>query len=102
MVGAGEARLTGRKTADAKRVCQAAYPFKCCVICGFAAALDIAHLDQQSSNNDPDNLAWLCKTHHWMYDAGIYPVEIVKALRANWQLTRGIENHKARMKDAGS
>jgi hypothetical protein len=55
-----------RNTAHAKRVMAEHYPFKCCVICGIDLeyGIDIAHLDQNSANNDPDNLAWLCRTHH--------------------------------------
>jgi hypothetical protein len=66
-----------------------------------ATALDLAHLDQNAGNNDAENLAWLCKTHHWMYDAGLYPAEAIRLLRANWQMTKGKPDHSARMKDAG-
>ena len=55
-----------RRTAEAKHVIAEAYGFKCCVVCGLQldAALDIAHIDQNPGNNHPDNLVWLCKTHH--------------------------------------
>jgi hypothetical protein len=62
----------------------------------------VAHLDQNAGNNDPDNLAIMCQTHHWMYDAGLYPVEAIRLLRAHWQTTSGVPSHKARMKDAGA
>jgi hypothetical protein len=52
--------------------------------------LTIAHLDQDSGNNDPDNLAWLCWTHHWMYDADFYPTDAVKRIRDRWQETKGV------------
>jgi predicted restriction endonuclease len=90
-----------RNSGAARSVCEAAYPYKCCVVCGLPGALDVAHLDQRSGNNSAENLAWLCKTHHWMVDAGLYPIDVVKVLRAHWQNTKGIENHAARMKDAG-
>ena len=78
------------------------YPFKCCVICGLqVACLTIAHLDHNSGNNAPDNLAYLCWTHHWMYDTALYPTAAIKLLRDHWQKTQGIPSHKARMKDAG-
>ena len=53
------------------------YPFRCCVVCGLQlpASLTVAHLDHRPGNNDPDNLAYLCGTHHWMYDAGLYPID---------------------------
>lgn len=92
-----------RHQTEARRVAREAYPYKCCCICGLrlATALDLAHLDQDAGNNVPDNLAWLCKTHHWMYDAGLYPVEAIKLLREHWQETKGTPDHSARMKDAG-
>jgi hypothetical protein len=92
-----------RRQSQARRVARENYPYACCCICGLklATALDLAHLDHDAGNNEPDNLAWLCKTHHWMYDAGLYPREAVKMLRAHWQATRGKPDHSARMKDAG-
>jgi len=62
----------------------------------------VAHLDQNAGNNDPDNLAFMCQTHHWMFDAGLYPIEAIKLLRSHWQSTGGVPSHKARMKDAGA
>lgn len=47
---------------------------KCC-LCVFLVRNDeqqagqIAHLDQDRTNNDPDNLAWLCLPHHDAYDS---------------------------------
>ena len=61
-----------------------------------------AHLDHNAGNNTPDNLARLCPTHHWMYDAGLYPVEAIRSLQAHWQATLGRPDHKGRMKDAGA
>lgn len=80
------------------------YPFKCCAVCGLqlATCLTVAHLDHDASNNDPDNLARLCQTHHWMYDAGLYPLEAIRLLQAHWQTVRGEASHNARMKDAGA
>ena len=93
----------GRNSSEAKRVANAAYPFKCCAVCGLqvATCLQIAHLDHNAGNNAPENLARLCPSHHWMYDAGLYPVEAIRLLQAHWQLTQGKPDHKARMKDAG-
>ncbi len=62
-----------RNQAEAKRVLEEHYPFKCCVVCGLQMepCLTIAHLDQVKSNNSPDNLAWLCPTHHYMFDRAL-------------------------------
>jgi len=93
-----------RHQSEARRVATEAYPFRCCVICGLQirTCLAVAHLDQQSGNNDPDNLAWLCWTHHWMFDCGLYPIDGLKLLRAHWQETKGQPSHVRRMKNAGA
>jgi len=92
-----------RKQGEARRVATAAYSVRCCVVCGLQipTCMTVAHLDHRSGNNDPDNLAFMCQTHHWMYDCGFYPLEAIKLLRAHWQVTKGVPSHKARMKDAG-
>jgi hypothetical protein len=88
---------------QARKVAEEHYPYRCCVVCGLQlpASLTIVHLDHNSGNNDPDNIAYLCGTHHWMYDAGLYPKDAIKLMRAHWQTTAGKPDHKARMKDAG-
>ena len=93
-----------RNQAEARRVANLAFPFRCCVICGLQipTCLQIAHLDHDAANNSPDNLSRFCPTHHWMYDAGFYPVEAVRLLQLHWQEKRGVPNHKPRMKDAGA
>ena len=90
--------------AGRRRVVRHGYEFQCCVVCGLniPTCLNVAHFDQQAENNEADNLAYLCQTHHWMFDAGLYPVEAIKLLRAQWQQTKGKSSHKARMKDAGA
>lgn len=99
----GTVPVLPRRQAEARKVAAAHYPYKCCVICGLTldAALSVAHLDHNPGNNHPDNLAWMCNTHHWMFDAALYPLDAVKALRAHWQKTRGVPDHSGRMKDAG-
>jgi predicted restriction endonuclease len=93
-----------RNQAEARKVAAKHYPFRCCVVCGLQlpASLTVAHLDHHAGNNDPDNIAYLCGTHHWMYDAGLYPLEAINGLRAHWQKTEGKPDHKPRMKDAGA
>lgn len=96
--------LLVRKQGKARLAAAAAYPHVCCVVCGLElrAVLTVAHLDHQPGNNDPDNLVFLCHTHHWMFDACLYPVEAIRLLRAHWQMTKGVPSHTARMKDAGA
>jgi hypothetical protein len=101
-----EAPDTGRlprKQVEARRIARRKYPFRGCVICGIEldAILQVAHLNNDPSDNDPDNLAWFCATHHWMVDHGLYPVEAIKMLRAHWQITMGQPDHAAVMKHAG-
>jgi predicted restriction endonuclease len=98
-----EVRFLSRKQGEARKIAAERYPFHCCVVCGLQlpASLTVAHLDHRPGNNDPDNLAYLCGTHHWMYDAGLYRIEAIKLLREHWQKTAGKPDHKPRMKDAG-
>jgi hypothetical protein len=93
-----------RRSSEARRVAIAAYPFRCCVVCRLQmkTCLNVAHLDHHAGNNDPDNLAFLCQTHHWMFDAGLYPIKAIKLMRAHWQATKGVPSHQARMKAAGA
>lgn len=104
VAAADDADLSSRRQGEARKVAAKHYPFRCCVVCGLQlpASLMVAHLDHHAGNNDPDNVAYLCGTHHWMYDAGLYPVEAIKLLRAHWQRTAGKPDHKPRMKDAGA
>ena len=93
-----------RNQAEAHRVANERYPFKCCAVCGLqiATCLTIAHLDHNAGNNAPETLARLCQTHHWMYDAGLYPKEAIMLLQAHWQTVKGVADHRVRMKDAGA
>ena len=93
-----------RDQAAARRVLDENYPFKCCAVCGLQieTCLTVAHLDHDATNNAPDNLARLCQTHHWMYDAGLYPIDAIRLLQAHWQTTKGTPDHSGRMKDAGA
>src|SRR5215469_10760333 len=88
-----------RKQAAARKAAGAAYTFRCCVICGLQieASLTVAHLDHHAGNNDPGNLAYKCGTH-----CGLYPIAAIKMLRTHWQETKGVPDHKPRMKDAGA
>jgi hypothetical protein len=76
-----------RIRAEARRVAAATFAVKCCVVCGMAhaSAIDVQHLDFDSDNNRPENLAYMCKTHATMYVARVYTREVVEALRAMWQ-----------------
>ena len=71
-----------------------------CVMCGFGipAVLEVAHLDQDRSNNDVDNLAVLCPNCHKMLDIGLIPSDVVRSMRAY----EAQPNWKLRMKDAGA
>src|SRR5215469_8114347 len=88
-----------RKQAAARKAAGAAYTFRCCVICGLQieASLTVAHLDHHAGNNDPGNLAYKCGAH-----CGLYPIAAIKMLRTHWQETKGVPDHKPRMKDAGA
>jgi hypothetical protein len=93
-----------RNQGEARRALKQAAPFVCCALCGLAipTCITVAHLDHNAGNNKADNLAWLCQTHHWMYDCGFYPREAISMLQAHWQKTKAVPDHKPRMKDAGA
>lgn len=95
--------IARRNQVEARRVLNAHFPFQCCAVCGLQipTCLTVAHLDHNAGNNAPDNLARLCQTHHWMYDAGLYPIEAIRLLQEHWQTTKGKPDHAKRMKDAG-
>ena len=86
--------LAPRRQSEAYRVAADKYSFRCCVVCGLQVptCLTVAHLDHAPGNNDHDNLAYLCHTHHWMYDAG-FAAEAIELTRAHWQETKGEPNH---------
>ncbi|MGH8029758.1 MAG: hypothetical protein ACREO3_07485 [Arenimonas sp.] len=100
----GIAAPLARNQVIARRVLNEHFPFKCCAVCGLqlATCLTVAHLDHNATNNAPDNLARLCQTHHWMFDAGLYPVEAIRLLQKHWQIIKGVPDHRGRMKDAGA
>jgi hypothetical protein len=69
----------------ARRACGYAWPVQRCVICGIEWCLCAAHLDGDTTNNASENLAWLCWTHHWLYECGIYPLGVIRTMRKRWQ-----------------
>jgi hypothetical protein len=82
----GESTTFGRqerKQQEARRFLRRTFDFHGCAICEIEIdpVLQAAHLDNNPGNNEPDNLAWPCPTHHWMTDHGLYPVTAIKMLR---------------------
>ena len=47
-------------------------------------ALEACHIDNERANDTIDNLVWLCQTHHVMLDCGMYPRDLIRALRNHW------------------
>lgn len=82
-----------------RQIAFAAYPENQCAYCGFGikAILEVAHLDQNRTNNSVENLAVLCPNCHKMHDIGLIPKEIILAMRAHKKEPRWGD----RMKDAG-
>jgi hypothetical protein len=67
-----------RQQIEARRIAKLAYPYPGCCLCGQTVGVELAHLDHNSANNDRDNLAWLCRHHHWMFDIGLFSIKAVK------------------------
>jgi len=91
-----------RNQGGARKALRQAAPLICCAVCGLAipTCVTVAHLDQNGGNNHPHNLAWLCQTHHWMFDCGLYTPKAIRMLQARWQKSEAVPDHRARMKDA--
>ncbi len=49
-----------------RSVAQRNHP-KECIVCGFDKVLEVHHVDENHSNNDFNNLVWLCPNHHQMF-----------------------------------
>lgn len=52
---------------------------KKCVICGFDKIVDVHHLNEDHSDNRPENLIPLCPNHHEMYHSK-YKDEVIQML----------------------
>lgn len=52
-----------------------------CVICKNEAITEIAHIDDDRTNNDPSNLVLLCRNHHGLYDSGKIKRTEIKKLK---------------------
>jgi len=89
----------GRHQSEARRIARAAYPHPGCCVCD-NRYVELAHLDHDPLNNDPDNLAWLCPTDHHRYDRGLIPLDGLKMFRAHQQRVKGKQT-TLYMKDAG-
>jgi hypothetical protein len=85
------------KKTNSRKVALAKYP-PFCAYCGFGIAviLDAAHIDQNSSNNDPANLVLLCPTCHRMLDLDLISNETIIEMRDRSK----IPNQRKRIKDA--
>ncbi len=77
---------------------------RCCVCYGLLGDLalkkgQIAHLDRDPSNNDLDNLAFLCLEHHDIYDSrtsqskGFDSKEVKKYRQELYEIIQGSANH---------
>jgi len=70
-----------------------------CAHCGFGvpAVLEVAHVDGNRQNNDPNNLAILCPNCHKMHDLDLISTETIIQMRDRPKIVKWSK----RMKDAG-
>ena len=70
-----------------------------CAHCGFGipSVLEVAHLDGNRANNEPNNLIVLCPNCHKMYDLDLISTEKIIQMRDRPKVVRWAK----RMKDAG-
>lgn len=92
--------MTASKKNSYRDLAFSACPENRCVYCGFGVrdVLEVAHLDQDRSNNSIENLAVLCPNCHKMHDLDLIPTDVILRMREHEKVT----NWKARMKDAGA
>ena len=82
-----------RKQRMSRRAAQGAYPFQCrtvsagCKSQPVSPSLTWITMAETTTQN---NLAYLCQTDRWMYDAGLDPIKAIRLLRAHWQETKGV------------
>lgn len=70
-----------------------------CVWCGYGnmAVMQVAHVDNDNSNDKPSNLVILCPTHHRELDLGLITTDMILARRkfvetnpkADWSILIG-------------
>jgi hypothetical protein len=53
-----------RSKVEARRIARLAYPYPRCCLCGQSVGVECRYrMPIHSANNEPDNLAWLCRHH---------------------------------------
>jgi hypothetical protein len=89
-----------RNQAEARRIAKEHYPYPGCCLYRQTVGVELAHLDHRAENNDADNLAWLCRHHHRMFDVGLFSLKALKSQRDHWQTAKGEQTY-VYMRDAG-
>lgn len=88
-----------RNQGEAGQIAKASYPYPGRCLCGQTIGQELAYLDHEASNKDPETLAWLCNHHHWTYDVGLFSLAALKVQRALTEDMKG-KRTNAFMKDA--
>lgn len=52
-----------------------------CIVCGWDISVDVHHLDENHSNNDPNNLVPLCPNHHRMIHLKEYKEQLIEQIK---------------------
>ncbi len=84
---------------NSRKIAQDHYNNHVCVWCGYGnpKIVEVAHIDRKRNNNKPENLVFLCPTHHREYDTGLIDTKMVIERRkfvetnpkANWSVLIG-------------
>ena len=84
---------------DYRKIAFKAYP-PICAHCGFGVleVLEVAHIDNNRSNNDISNLVILCHNCNKMYDLDLISEETIRQMRDRPKKVKWSK----RMKDAGA
>jgi len=90
---------TQTKHPNYRKIAFTAYP-PTCAHCGFGVpeVLEVAHIDNNRSNNNIGNLVILCPNCHKMYDLDLISEETIRQMRDRPKKVKWAK----RMKDAGA
>lgn len=65
-----------------------------CVVCGETLIVEVHHLDEDKTNNKPENLIPLCPTHHqyWHSKHKHLVTRVIKEYLLNWSRSRDLNS----------
>ena len=75
-------RLLASSYKIAQKVMSLKEPVKACFVCGKLSTVEAHHINCNPLDNRPENLTWLCKSHHAMVHTRLKKVNMVDVIEA--------------------